>query len=241
MTAVVSWPVRKGEDASQTVRRGPDLDRLKRIADYLKRNPALVQKRLRSITHDADQLALVASRSYWHVNGFAKLRIIEDPRLSARLHVWPTGPDRIADVDPHGHRWEFASWVTAGEGIVERFYLETDEDDDRGQPYLCHDYLRRADGTGTLNTRRTSWLWQADERQRKLGDIYGCSTERVHTVGPRGINLVATVVLQGPERVDSTKVFRNGPHMPAALEGELRVDDLKQLLTAVERAMQHGR
>ncbi len=216
---------------------GPDLEVLHRFAHYLKGRPNVVHGHLDAILADRERMARVARRSYWHVNGFAKLRILEGRNCSARLHVWPKGSNRRGDVDPHGHRWEFASWLAAGPGLVETFFDECAEDEPGAESYLRYEYRRAADGKGVLDRTTPSWLRVQRRRQLGPGNINACSTEVVHTVAPVDGALVATVLLQGPERAESTKVFRRSVPESGELERHLSVGELEQLFADVRRAM----
>jgi hypothetical protein len=153
--------------------------------------------------------------------------------------------DGLGDVDPHGHRWEFASWVVAGDGVDERTYRETRAGDPGAYSYFHFDYERPPGASGQLNpTGRQVWLQQTDRRVHRLGEINACPLEVVHTVCPVGAGLVATVLVQGNDRSDSTKVFSLDEHKVIPDEDPLEVEDLKRLfdrvLDAMGRPAQHG-
>jgi hypothetical protein len=242
VTPVVAPPLPISEpDANSALERrgrGPDLDRLHRLAAYLIRESDLVLWCIRMTMADPKQMAEVAERSYRHVNGFAKIRILQNERYSARLHVWPEGKARLGDVDPHGHRWEFASWVVAGKGVAERIYVETPGDNADARPYLRFEYQRPLARSGRLvPTGRHTWLKQERDRVHGPGEINACDLERVHTVAPAGAGLVATVLLQGRDQLGATKVFRPDETERDITERPLEVDEQEQLFDDVLRAM----
>jgi hypothetical protein len=144
----------------------------------------------------------VAARSYWHHNGFAKLVLHSAPDFRIRLHVWPAGPNRRGETNPHGHRWEFASTVICGDGLRNTEYRETDA----GVPSVRYAYVGSKAG-GTLTAVGNACLAVHDRRVIRTGERYTISTETVHTVDPIGMSVVATLLVQGPPRLESTAVY----------------------------------
>ncbi len=216
---------------------GPRLRELGRIAAYLGRDRNLVRGYLLATLADPYRMAVVAQRSYRHVNGFAKIRIVEGKRYSARLHVWSQGPDVRGDVDPHGHRWEFASWVVAGAGVAERIYAAAVPGEPDARSFVRLDYRRPSEEGRLVPTGQRSWLRQIQNRRLGLGEINLCGLDVVHTVEPVGSGLVATVLLQGHDRAESTTVFRVNERDHGPLEVRLRVDELERLFVDVLQVM----
>lgn len=218
---------------------GPEatLDDLHTAALQLSVRPDTVRSRLRYLAAHPERLENLARQSYWHINGFAKVKFVEGHGFCLRLHIWPAGEDRQGDVDPHGHRWEFASWVAAGSGIAETYFDRTVAADPEGNAYLEFDY-GRSSRAGFLRSRGPAWLSERSELIRSAGDVYGCPLGVLHTVSPVGIDLVATVVLQGSVVAESASVFTRSGGRPAhALERPITVDELRHLFGAVEAAI----
>jgi hypothetical protein len=144
----------------------------------------------------------VAERSYWHHNGFAKLVLHAEPDFRVRLHVWPAGPDRLGEVNPHGHRWDFASSVLCGAGLRSTTYGESVT----GRSFVRHDYV----GNGRqarLVPGCNIGLAVRDCTDVGTHDRYVVTTETVHTIDPLGTSIVATLVVQGPPLLTSTPVY----------------------------------
>jgi hypothetical protein len=94
---------------------GTDLAGIRRATEALRDHPALLRSSLNALRHDSEALAAVAARSEVHANGFAKIVLYHGPNWSLRLHVWtPWIRPESDDVNPHGHRWSFASWIITG-------------------------------------------------------------------------------------------------------------------------------
>lgn len=210
------------------------LDDLRQAAEQLlKANPDLVLDRLRYIRGHSGHLEHVAQQSYWHANGFAKVRVIRGRTSCLRLHVWIPGENRVGDVDPHGHRWEFASWIAAGEGVAENYFRVADDVEGTGTEYTHYSYERGPGGV-ELDDRGMARLQHVARRTHKAGEVYDCSLRTLHTVAPLGSGLVATVVLQGPVVTDRTSVFRRDGRPRADLERKMSAQELGRLFEQVE-------
>ena len=218
---------------------GPEatLNDLRTAALQLSGRPDLVRSRLRYLAAHPARLEILAGQSYWHTNGFAKVKFVEGHGFCLRLHIWPAGEDRQGDIDPHGHRWEFASWVAAGSGIAETYFDRTVAADPDGDAYLEFDY-GRSSGAGFLRSRGPAWLRESSKIIRSAGDVYGCPLGVLHTVSPFGIDLVATVVLQGSIVAESASVFSSsGGDLVRPLERPITADELRHLFGAVDAAI----
>jgi hypothetical protein len=178
--------------------------------------------------------AALGANAYWHSNGFAKIKIIETPGFCIRLHIWPPGEHRLGEVDPHDHRWEFASWVAIGAGIQERRFEVVADDDPRGMTYTRYSYGRE-DGVSYLRPEGgPSRLRETSVLHRERGHVYSCPPDVLHTVAPVGDGLVATVVLQGPLLEKSTVVYRCPERNGAALQDSISEQELDRLFAEVE-------
>ena len=197
-----------------------DLDDLATLAADVAGSPLLAVL-LANLRHDPAALAEVAGRSSWHSNGFAKIVLDADDDPDGRklrLHVWPVdtaGGGPRGESDPHGHRWDFASVVLAGEGFD---VVEYERVESHGEQYGGYEYDPRA--SEPLRGGIEVLLRPGPVRFRPPRDVYRCSTEIVHTVEPRGRGVAATLVVQGPVTRSSTWVFRREPSgydVPVAL------------------------
>lgn len=157
---------------------------------------------LRSVS-DHKWLPRVVAASYWHPNGFAKLVLHEAPGFTIRLHVWPSGEDRLGEGDPHSHRWDFASAVLVGDGLritESRELLESDLATDEE----CTRYVY--DGFSLVPDMKV-FLQHREPFHMLAGDRYTTVTTTIHTVVPLGNDLVATLLVQGPHIDAATAVY----------------------------------
>ena len=215
------------------------LTKLVDVAHQLRGRPDLLRAHLRFVLAHPGRLSKVADRSYWHVNGFAKIRLLVRDEFCVRLHVWPAGFNRLGDTEPHSHRWDFASWVAVGDGLAETYWVETDESHRLATTHFEYRYGRDS-GAAFLRARRIvqlrpEWWWS-----RIGGTVYGCPNEVVHTVVPIGDDLLATVVFQGPTRADSTTVYRQAGKLCTTAQRPITVTELVELLGLVDTAVAAG-
>jgi len=199
----------------------------------------LVQSHLRFLRSTPEHLAEVAQRAYWHVNGFLKVRLATEEGFCLRLHIWPPGANRRGDAEPHGHRWDFASWVAIGSGLAETYFGRTDGADPAGSAHVLYEYGRPADRDALLQPGGgVVWLRPEAHHQLTPGSIYDCGYQMVHTVAPCGTDLLATVLLQGPTKTTTTPVYRPFWYQEfRVLERSVETDELAALIGAVEEAL----
>lgn len=209
-----------------------DLVSMRRTAEELRDRPALLRGALRVLLGNDTALGVVAARSAPHANGFAKVVLSRGDGWSLRLHVWsPSVRMAHDDLNPHGHRWAFASWIITGT-LREITFVE----DGRGQVFHRCDYHHDAGRAWNLHRNGRTNLVAGEQVDRRAGTVYGRTGAEVHTAVPRS-NLVATLVLQGPHRTDTTEVFL-APDNLGQLDDEhedeaLAVEDLRRLVTEV--------
>lgn len=214
-------------------RSGAQLPDLYRTARMLRDHPAWLAQSLRLLRLNDGALAQVAGRSYSHPNGFAKIVLYIGDGYAVRLHVWDRPGRRWqSETKPHGHRWEFASWIVTGT-LRETTFAETA----RGRPYSRYEYRRDRNGVGRLTPNGTARLRVVDHIDRPADSVYQCSRTVVHTVAPMGRDLVASLVLQGPRSLGPTPVYQR-PNLNADdEEQQLRPVQLRELMADVAVAL----
>jgi hypothetical protein len=163
------------------------------------------------------------------------MKLAADPRFCLRLHVWPPGVNRGGDVVPLSHRWDFASWIAVGPGLLETYFARTDSSDPEGKAHVHYDYGRPADHEPRLQSGGgVAWLRPVAALQRTAGTVYDCAQRMIHTVAPLDSDLIATVLLQGPTVSSTTAVYRPfGRHGFRDLERPVGTAELAALIGAV--------
>jgi hypothetical protein len=239
VTITLARPMTFGARATTTPSTPPpdsSVPDLVELARRIRRRPDVIVERLRFLRRHPCRDAVLAAQSYWHANGFAKVKIAESHGMQVRLHIWPEGQNRLGDVDPHGHRWEFASWVAVGLGLSETYFAAHESVHPGAQRHRRLEY-RRTDGGGHFAERGAAWLHPTRLFVRGTGSIYHCPLPVVHTVAPRGDGLVTTVVVQGPVVESSAPVYRLPDRPAEVVEGAAEVHDLLRLFQRVEVAL----
>lgn len=175
------------------------------------------------------RLDAVAADSYVHANGFTKVVL----RSGVRLHIWETGHRRHGqESDPHGHRWDFASWVIAGT-LRETVFRSGSS---HGQRFTLREYSREA-GRTVLRSRGEARLEARETKQWGSGSVYKRSRSELHMVEAAGEALVASLVLQGIRVQRSAPVYLLNGTDRAHGEHPLGRDVLTALLAEVLAAM----
>lgn len=210
---------------------GPSLTELHATAERLCAQPDLLDVALTTIRAERATRQAVAARSYWHPNGFAKVVLNTGADYSLRLHVWTERRPWSGDLNPHGHRWEFASWVIAG-ALREFTFSEVASGEPAGTFHRC-EYGRRPGGGRYLQPVGDVTLYRTDEMLRTAGHVYDCARTVVHAVDPVGSDLIATLVVQGPPSVDPTVVYLHPKAPREHREDTLSETDLDEVLGAV--------
>jgi hypothetical protein len=202
--------------------------------EMLLHDRAALRAWLRSQVDSAQALDAIVASSYWHANGFAKLVLVDAPGFKIRLHVWPAGRNRRGEPDPHSHRWDFASTVLTGDGldIVESLALREPRS---AADVACTRYVY--DGFALVeddDALKDVYLHDIHAFVVRSGNRYTTETTTIHTVAPKGNDLVATLLVQGPRVSSATAVY--GTDLDALVDRPGRLidaTDVHELVLAV--------
>lgn len=209
----------------------PHVDRIavRETAVKVRSDPGQFRDALMSLQDGGSALFDVAERSSWHPNGFAKVVLQVGAGWSVRLHVWrPIGRSRVVDAKPHGHRWEFASWIIAGV-LRETTFLKATS----GERFDVCDYSRHEDGSAYLSPRGTATLKPEARFDHLAGMVYGRSGAVLHTAEPVGDGLVASLVFRGKRSPAPAPVYLRPGTLPIHQEMPLSVGHVGALLRDV--------
>lgn len=211
----------------------PDLHTLQNVIEDLRRDPQILRSFLQALLSDDEALGAVAKRSSVHANGFAKIVLHPGLKWSVRLHVWHHHNGRwVPDSMPHGHRWEFASWIVVG-ALLETTFVESAD----GVPYDRFAYGRRTDDEAYLYWIGPARLQTVAALVHGTDTIYTRSRSMIHTATPTGDGVVATLVLQGPRQLERTPVYIRCHGKPDPDEWPVSIDRVRVLVAEVSRAL----
>ena len=213
-------------------RTQPDLAELTRVAEGLRADPVSLRTSLRGLLESRAQLEEVADRSYLHPNGFAKVMLQMGGGYRIRLHVWRQGDRKYGfDANPHGHRWDFASWVVVG-ALRETTFSETPGH----RQYERSSYRRRANGASFMEATGDAGLEPLHDTIREAGTVYARSRSELHSVVPVGTDVVASLVLQRPPSGEFAAVFLRHGKPADYKERPLTVGELEAVIAEVTAA-----
>lgn len=163
---------------------------------------------LAAILASASMQDVIARRSYWHPNGFAKLVLDKRPRAGElRLHVWPHDHH---DDDIHGHAWAYESIVVAGE-LTEVAYVEAAPGE--GQEMSRHSYWRVRGRQFAFDNVAQVHLSALGKQILGIGDLSGGTPHHVHRFYASRTPAV-TLLRVGPSLAPTSAVYRETPDPP---------------------------
>ena len=199
---------------------------LRAAAEQYRDAPGRLSAHLKAVLDDYDLLHALAADSEFHANGFVKIVIDPAAVIRIRLHVWPRGR-RWQVVNPHGHRWAFASWIIAGALRETRYRATTSH----GQAYEAWGYTGDVrDEPRLLHACR---LTPQDTHERVPGQVYTRDRLEVHDAYPVGAGLVASLVAQGPASDEHTSVYQPPGRSNLSRNSPITAAELKPLLAEV--------
>jgi hypothetical protein len=146
-----------------------------------------------------------------HPGGFTKRRLLRLAGISVRFHRWPAQTGEHFDEDPHQHRWWILSmpfgrfidtrWHETSDGELHDVYQATGYADDPTVDHYEHNltHQRRA----RLSIRR--------QYVRHPFLPYVCRADDIHSYRPTGPGSHASLVVTGPARLPTGRVWKSVP------------------------------
>ena len=185
-------------------------------ADFLRLlNAGLFSNVIKSLLGNERELNEVASRSYYHNNGFLKVVLIEKrPQYSVRFHIWPDESFQAPDV--HNHPWDMTGLLLNGsyEWPIYTFNQawESCESFDLIECRYLEDYsghsFRKLDKV-ILN--------QVDRLSFQEGDIFQFPHTQYHSVKKENSQPAASIVITGESAGLSANVITNRKMMCSSI------------------------
>lgn len=125
-------------------------------------------------------IASIIANSFkdYHVKGFDYLCLLRTPQVTDKFYFFG---DDIAElpevVHPHDHRYDFHTFVLAGE-MTNSVFVEHPH----GHPYECFDYRTPLNGGNGFTWRREAKLRRAVEIRYTPGESYEMGANELHTI-----------------------------------------------------------
>ncbi len=184
-------------------------DKVNLVADLIDQEtfPRLIE---RVITND-HWLEAIAQRSYYHVNGFDKLILLQEDNYSLRLHIWWQENGKKTREDIHNHRWDFISGVLVGTSVQELFSLSAEQEEGafemahyRYTPQRNHQGFRYC-----MKNLGSVFLRQQGKKQISSGRVYRLKKSELHRVVCDYKETTATLVFYTAPYGEGSDVYSN--------------------------------
>lgn len=168
-------------------------------------NAGLLRTVIEALTSSQTELGEVASRSYYHNNGFFKILLIDKrPKYSIRLHVWPEHPFQECDV--HNHPWDMSGLVLNGSYEWPIYTLEREQEESGClELYECR-YLKDYSGH-SFHKKGSVELIEADTVFLQKGEIFRLPSMQYHSVTKGNSEPADSIVITGDSELLSADVI----------------------------------
>jgi len=195
-------------------RSGPDLvrDNLAIVAEL--GEPSAMVALLGNLLSDPAALAIVAGRSYRHVNHFDKILLCDSGDLNGyrlTLHLWdpPYTEAEVRDELIHDHRFSFWSNILTGELVSQNF----NPANGTGDQVVLQQYRYSPEKLG-VTTHSNFYEFVGDRAlttstlaTEAAGGSYHLNFAQIHRVILPADEMTCTVVLRGPRERQFSNVY----------------------------------
>jgi len=168
-------------------------------------NAGLLMAVINNLSGSQRELEDVASRSYYHNNGFLKILLIDKrPKYSIRFHIWPQHSFQECDV--HNHPWDMSGLVLNGsyEWPIYTFG-QAPEERECVDMYECR-YLEDYSGH-SFHKQGKVLLNQVDKLSFQRGDIFQFPQTQYHSVRKENAEPAESIVITDDSAVLSAKII----------------------------------
>jgi hypothetical protein len=168
---------------------------------------------LRDILANESTMALIAARSYRHVNHFDKLVLVDSGDAACyrlTLHLWdpPYTETEVRDELIHDHRFSFWSNILTGELVSENFGRDGDGDPVHLRQYrYVPEKLAESTHTNFYEFVGDAPLMRTVPSRESTGGSYYLYYERIHRVVLPTEHMTCTLVLRGPRARNHSNVY----------------------------------
>ncbi|MFF2627549.1 hypothetical protein [Kitasatospora sp. CB02891] len=174
--------------------------------------PERITALLKDYLSDPAALAVIADRSYRHVNHFDKIVLVDTDNGGYRLtlHLWspPYSEKELHDELIHDHRFSFWSTILTGRLVSQNF---SKQESPGAVNFRQYRYSPEKLGTASVgnfyefvgDTRLT----MTDQAVESQGNAYHLQYHRIHRVALPLEAMVCTLVLRGPRERTFSNVY----------------------------------
>lgn len=197
-------------------------------------NAGLLVNVIDNLLGNERELNEVASRSYYHNNGFLKIVLIEKrPKYSVRFHIWPKESFQSPDV--HNHPWDMTGLVLNGSYDWPIYTLDqTSEVCESFDLFECR-YLEDYSGH-SFHYLDKVLLNQVDKLSFQQGDIFQFPQTQYHSVRKENSQTAESIVITGDSVglnasvITDRKIMCNSIFKNSSVESSFLQDKLSSFL-----------
>ncbi len=185
-------------------------------------NTGLLVNVIDNLLGNEKELNEVASRSYYHNNGFLKVVLIEKrPKYSIRFHIWPE--ELFQAPDAHNHPWDMTGLVLNGSYEWPIYSLDQiSEGSESFDLFECR-YLEDYSGHSFHDLDKVI-LNQIDKLSFQQGDIFQLSQTQYHSVRKENSQPAESIVITGDSVGLSANVITNRKIMCSSISKNSSVE-----------------
>ena len=158
-------------------------------------NGGLLKNVIVNLLGNDRELTEIATRSYYHNNGFLKILLIDKrPKYSIRLHIWPTESFQAPDI--HNHPWDMTGLVLNGHYEFPVYTInQTSKCSESLNLFECR-YLKDYSGHSFHKLDKVI-LNQVDSLNLQQGDIFQFFQSQYHSVRKENSLPAESIIITG--------------------------------------------
>lgn len=126
------------------------------------------------------EMMLANSFKNFHTKGFDYICLERSPSYTLKVYLMDGDASKLPEVvNPHDHRYNFKTWVLAGEMVDYRF----DPSEDKGKFYNAFDYRTPMNGGAGFTYRGVERLKKSVNNVMRKGSTLVTNHQQLHTIG----------------------------------------------------------
>lgn len=167
-------------------------------------DPAILGSLIGRITSDPFLNKRMIDESYYHLNGFDKIVLINRPNFKIRLHNFLPRPEKRAMENIHDHRWNFASAMLRGSFNTDLFANGLRKD------LKTHSYTYHSnkvnDKYDTVYNGEV-FLEKLTTIQVSEGENYFMPADVLHRINEMNTDGTVTIIVTGPPINETCQLY----------------------------------
>lgn len=167
-------------------------------------DPAVLGSLLNSITSDPFLNKKMLDESYYHLNGFDKIVLINRSNFKIRLHNFLPQPEKRPMENIHDHRWNFASAMLRGSFNTDLF-INGSKQDLKTHSYTYHS--NKVDDKYETIYNGEVFLEKLTTIQVSEGENYFMPADVLHRINEMNTDGTVTIIVTGPPINETCQLY----------------------------------